>query len=97
MRFLLAVCVMSLVAFQPSSVQEPYPGQSHHDEPPAGWFCRAAAAGVPKDHACSCKRMAQGTPEDPQCCETEAGEDQACTVFCHKDHCRCPTVCQKPK
>jgi hypothetical protein len=85
----------ALLVARRQDTQEAYPGQSKHGKPPAGWFCQPPAKGVAKEHACSCKPMSQASREDPQCCATEVTEDVFCTVFCHKDHCLCPTVCAK--
>jgi hypothetical protein len=71
----------ALLVWQTSD--EPYPGQSRHAEPPAGWFCihQNAELSVPAAHACSCERS---------CDENgQVREDQSCTVFCHADHCHC--------
>lgn len=78
MKYLL---VAILLVWQ--APEEPYPGQGHHAEPPAGWFCvhQNFELSVPPAHVCNCERTCDenGTIH----------EDQECTVFCHADHCHC--------
>lgn len=82
---------------------EPYPGQGEHQMPPDGWFCSRDGGGN-LDHVCNCRGMSE--QHDPMCKTPEKpaeppdeeggvtqGEDPSCTVFCHRDHCRCPIKC----
>jgi hypothetical protein len=75
------LALMALLVLQ--NPQEPYPGQSQHQEPPAGWVCmnQNFELSVPKEHVCRCERMKK---EDGSIVE-----DPSCTVFCHADHCAC--------
>lgn len=65
-----------------------------HPAPPDGWMCQPQTRDftVPPDHVCGCHR---------ECSEDEDGttrvrEDPQCKVYCHADHCSCPTVdCEK--
>ncbi len=84
MREMLLVFAL---AFAAATAQEQ--GNPDHREPPPGWFCSPAGTG---DHKCSCQRM--GDPHDS--CESVT-ESPACKVYCFKDHCRCPIVCEKEK
>lgn len=79
----LMLAVLAAVAVTAQVAQEPYPGQSQHAEPPAGWQCQNQnyELSVPPDHVCSCERMRK---EDGTMVE-----DQQCKVYCHMDHCAC--------
>lgn len=72
---------------------EAYPGQREHREPPKNWYCSPVAKDAA--HKCQCKPMSTPTADDPKCCDTPVTEDKTCTVYCHANHCLCPTVCKK--
>jgi hypothetical protein len=74
------VGLMLLVGLAPAPQERP--------APPAGWFCTHDKR-APKAHRCDCQRS---------CAKGEDGtmsviEDPTCKVYCHKDHCGCPTGC----
>lgn len=93
MKTLILACVLVLSAFQ--TPPEAYPGQRQHADPPPSWFCSASPKKGDEAHKCSCTRMAQATPVDPDCCEAVITEDPKCTVYCHMDHCMCKVTCKK--
>jgi hypothetical protein len=74
---------------------EQYPGQRNHAAPPEGWFCQhqysiGGVPQVPEDHICACARTCMDNADGTQ----STVEDPKCAVYCHKDHCDCPTPCQ---
>lgn len=71
---------------------EPYPGQGSHQEPPDGWFCQRQNLDetVPHEKVCHCVRICRTDEHGTQ----EIQEDTGCTVWCHRDHCRCEVVCK---
>ncbi len=83
--------LLLLVALVSSAfgLQEPYPGQREHKEPPAEFFCQHQNAdlSVPPAHVCECHRKCY---LDTAGGEHETPETSQCTVFCWKDHCHCP-------
>lgn len=93
---LCAVALAFNIGWHPQAAppKEAYPGQSHHAEPPPGFYCKVPAKDAkPTAHDCHCKRMAIATKADPDCCLAEAPEDATCTVYCWKTRCLCPTGC----
>ncbi len=93
---LLTGAFLGLMALQTGQQPpEAYPGQHSHAEPPKGWFC--STENKNPAHKCACKRMAKATPEDPLCEEQDAPESPQCTVYCHKDFCRCDITCSVPE
>lgn len=77
------------------ALQEPYPGHDSHQAPPPGWFCQHQyyVDGKPQvepSHVCMCDRKCMENADG----EPYTVEDPKCTVYCHKDHCDCPTPCQ---
>ena len=78
-RRLLLLLLLLLTSFLITTAQEPL-------EPAAGWYCSPKGQG---DHHCTCQRM----DHDSQC-EGMPQEDPQCRVYCHKDHCRCPVMCE---
>ena len=87
MKILIFTLLLTAAAQQ---ADEPYPGQSTHAEPPAGWMCMRPPVDLSGDqaHWCACERMC-----DP---ETQiVHEDKQCTVYCHKDHCSCGMTGEK--
>lgn len=98
MRRFLAVSLLVFGFTSPmamQSVQEPeaYPGQHSHMRPPEGFFCSPKAKD--KAHACHCKRMSTPSADDPVCEFQDPKEDPRCTVFCYRDRCLCPVLCEK--
>lgn len=82
MKPLLLALALAILAVQQQ-------GNPDHREPAPGWFCSPNGAG---DHQCSCKRMGDPTTS----CE-QVTEEAVCKVYCYKDHCRCPIVCEMGK
>jgi hypothetical protein len=82
MKLLIALVFAAGVLAQVAD--EPYPGQSEHREPPAGWMCHRPPVDLKGDqsHWCSCERTCD---QDTQVVH----EDKNCAVFCHADHCQC--------
>jgi hypothetical protein len=75
----LSVLLLLLASFLTMTAQEP-------PEPAPGWYCSPKGQ---EDHQCACHRM----DHDAQCDGTPQ-EDPQCRVYCHKDHCRCPVMCE---
>jgi hypothetical protein len=74
--------------------QEAYPGQSEHEKPPADWFC-SRHPNVPKDdaHYCDCFRECKEEQNEDGTTRVAPVESNKCKVWCHQDHCTCPTQC----
>jgi hypothetical protein len=86
-RLFVIVAALALLGAQ-APRREDYPGQSRHDEPPKGWVCTTHPS-ASKSHKCDCHRT---------CSKDETGavtvmEDAKCKVYCHKEHCTCPSGC----
>ncbi len=93
MRRYAAAALLAFAVGAVAAQQDPgdaYPGQHDHAEPPKGWYCFPDAK--EPSHRCACKNMARDK-DDPVCLK-DTEEDQACAVWCHKDHCGCQMACE---
>lgn len=94
---LLLLAVLSLGV--QGQTPEAYPGQHDHEKPPEGWYCEPQTPRytIPPDHVCACRRMEITEVTTGECVKNPDGsnyvtEDPKCAVWCHKDHCKCPTM-----
>jgi hypothetical protein len=79
--------VVMAVAAQPAAQEQEPPGDDPQERPklPAGEWCQAPAASMPKKaHACRCYRECSDS-NDP----ARIIEDPKCTVYCKPSQCRC--------
>lgn len=110
MKKLTTASVVLGVALGVAAAQqsEPYPGQREHQKPPDGWFCNHFGEAEDAAHTCWCAGMShdplcKSTPkaeDDPNTDEDESqqpaipSEDPKCTVYCHRDACKCKVLCK---
>jgi len=86
----------------PQTQQAPSDGEEQGGAPPvqeppeypAGEFCkRPDDVKSAKDHPCHCRDMEKCTmPDHGQ--GTGPSENNTCSQWCHKDHCKCQVKCE---
>jgi hypothetical protein len=85
---------LSMIPLAQPPAPEAYPGQSEHAKPPADWFC-SRHPNVSKDdaHYCDCYRECKEEQNEDGTTRIAPVESNKCKVWCHQDHCSCPTQC----